>query len=227
MYFVTYCAHRLNLAFSTINTYLYGIKNWQIGYGFLTYLRIRQVSPCGDLKGYQQGLKNSGQGLQELGYLLQLISCRYWCHLSIGAVLGYLRTKCFWQPSPWLFMGFYVVGNSRPQAPVFSLLPDIWLFRDVIFYPTFNSPLYMTVCCKFSKTDPFGRGHTLCLFSTHTLTCPVAAMKKYLSLKKYDPHAPLLYLGDGTPLTRAKFVKMLRSVLQKLGFQPTIYVGQF
>ena len=34
MYFVTYCAHRFNLAFSTINTYLYGIRNWQIGYGY-------------------------------------------------------------------------------------------------------------------------------------------------------------------------------------------------
>ena len=95
----------------------------------------------------------------------------------------------------------------------------------MIFYHTFNSPLYMTVRCKFSKTDPFGGGHTLYLFSTHTHTCPVAGMKKYLSLKKYDPHAPLLCVGDGTPLACSKCVKMLRSVLQKLGFQPTIYTG--
>ena len=31
MYFVTYCAQRLNLEFSTIHTYLYVIRNWQIG----------------------------------------------------------------------------------------------------------------------------------------------------------------------------------------------------
>ena len=79
--------------------------------------------------------------------------------------------------------------------------------------------MYMTVCCKFSKTDPFGRGHTLHLFSTHT------HIKKYLLLTKYDPHAPLLCLGDGTPLTHSKFVKMLCSVLQELGFQAAIYAG--
>ena len=93
------------------------------------------------------------------------------------------------------------------------------------FYPTFNSPFYMTVHCKFSKTGSFGGGHTLYLFSTHTLTCPVAAMKKYFSLKKHDPLAPLLCLEDGTTLTHSKFVKTLYSVLQKLGFQPTIYTG--
>ena len=118
-----------------------------------------------------------------------------------------------------MLWGIYV-----PKHQCFLCLPTSGC-SECDFYPTFNSPLYMTVCCKFSKTYPFGRGHTLYLFSTHTLTCPVAAMKKCLSLKKYDPHAPLLCLGDGTPLTCSKFVKMLRSVLQKLGFQPTIYTG--
>ena len=123
------------------------------------------------------------------------------------------------------FYGFLCCGEfTSPSTSAFSACRHLAV-QNVIFYPTFNSPLYKTVRCKFSKTYPFGRGHTLYLFSTHTLTCPVAAMKKCLSLKKYDPHAPLLCLGDGTPLTCLKFVKMLRSVLQKLGFQPTIYAG--
>ena len=123
------------------------------------------------------------------------------------------------------FYRFLCCGEfTSPITSAFSACRHLAV-QDVIFYPTFNSPLYMTVRCKFSKTDPFWRRHTLYLFSTHTLTCPVAAMKKYLSLKKYDPHVPLLCLGDGTSLTHSKFVRMLRSVLQKLGFQPTIYAG--
>ena len=50
-------------------------------------------------------------------------------------------------------------------------------------------------------------------------------MKRHLSLKKYDPHGPLLCLGYGISLIHSKFVQMLHFVLEKLGFQPTIYPG--
>ena len=141
-------------------------------------------------------------------------------------LVSFIHRGCFGVPEDQMFLaaitlafyGFLHCGEfTSPSTSAFSACRHLAV-QDVIFYPTFNSPLYMTVCCKFSKTDPFGRGHTLYLFSTHTLTCPVAAMKKYLSLKKYDLNAPLLCLGNGIPLTRSKFVKMLHSVLQKLGF---------
>ena len=83
----------------------------------------------------------------------------------------------------------------------------------------------MTIRYQFSKTNLFGRAYAVYLFSTHTLTCPVAAMKRHLSLKKYDPHGPLLCLGYGISLIHSKFVQMLHFVLKKLGFQPTIYPG--
>ena len=41
MCFVIYYAQGLNLAFFTIDTYLYGIRNWHIGMVSLTHLRIR------------------------------------------------------------------------------------------------------------------------------------------------------------------------------------------
>ena len=210
MYFVTYCAHRLNLAFSTINTYLYGIRNWQI------------PDPLRQLERVLTGIKKLRSGATRVRLPITID--------IMWLLVSFIHRGCFGVPEDQLFLaaitlafyGFLCCGEfTSPSTSAFSARRHLAV-QDVIFYPTFNSPSYMTVRCKFSKTDPFGRGHTLYLFSTHTLTCPVAAMKTYLSLKKY---APLLCLEDGTPLTRSKFVKMLCSILQKLGFQPTIYAG--
>ena len=41
MYFVTYCAHRLNLAtFTTVNTYLYRLGTGRLGLVSLSHIRI-------------------------------------------------------------------------------------------------------------------------------------------------------------------------------------------
>ena len=225
MYFVTYCAHRLNLAFSAINTYLYGIRNWQVGYGFPDPLKDSIGKPLRRLERVLTGIKKLRPGAtrDRLPITIDIM----WLLVS------FIHKGCFGVPEDQMFLaaitlafyGFLRCGEfTSPSTSAFSARRHLAV-QDVTFYPTFNSPSYMTVRCKFSKTNPFGRGHTLYLFSTHTLTCPVAAMKMYLSLRKYDPHAPLLCLGDGTPLTCSKFVTMLHSVLQKLGFQPTIYAG--
>ena len=225
MYFVTYCAHRLNLAFSTINTYLYGIRNWQIVYGFPDPLKDSIGKPLRRLERVLTGIKKLRPGVTRVRLPITIDIMQLLVSFIHRGCFGVPENQMFLAAITLAFYGFLCCGEfTSPSTSTFSARRRLAI-QDVIFYPTFNSPLYMTVRCKFSKTDSFGRGHTLYLFSTHTLTCPVAAMKKYLSLNKYDPHAPLLCLGDGTPLTRSKFVKMLRSVLQKLGFQPTIYAG--
>ena len=84
---------------------------------------------------------------------------------------------------------------------------------------------YMTIRFKYSKTDPFGKGHTVTLAARNTLTCPVQAMRHYLKLKSYHAQSPLFLLADGTVLTRVKFVTSLRCLLTKVGLQAELYAG--
>ena len=55
---------------------------------------------------------------------------------------------------------FTLWGIHIPKHKWFLCLPTSSC-SGCDFYPTFNSPLYMTIHCQFSKTNLFGRGHTL------------------------------------------------------------------
>ena len=123
------------------------------------------------------------------------------------------------------FFGFLRCGEfTAPSASCFSSSKHLAL-KDAIFYPSFRNPSFMTLRFKYSKTDPFGKGHVVTLFCTPTGTCPVTAMQVYLSMRAYQPESPLLSLADGTPLTRTKFVMMLRTVLSKVGLNEDLYAG--
>ena len=97
--------------------------------------------------------------------------------------------------------------------------------QDVIFYPTMEEAAYMTIRFKYSKPDPFGKGHTVTLHATNTLTCPVQAMRHYLKLRSYHAQSLLFLLADGMVLTRFKFVTSLRCLLTKAGLQAELHAG--
>ena len=83
----------------------------------------------------------------------------------------------------------------------------------------------MTIRFKYSKADPFGKGHIVTLHATNTLTCPVQAMRHYLKLRSYHAQSPLFLLADGTVLTRFKFITSLRCLPAKVGLQAELYAG--
>ena len=96
---------------------------------------------------------------------------------------------------------------------------------DVIFYPEFAHPAYMTVLFKYSKTDPFGKGHVVTLHATKTLTCPVKVMRQYLHIRIYESQCPLFLFADGTVLTCSRFISCLHSLLEKVGLKADLYAG--
>ena len=97
--------------------------------------------------------------------------------------------------------------------------------QDVIFYPTMDEAAYMTIRRKYSKTDPFGKGHAVTMHATNTLTCPVQAMRHYLKLRSYHAQSPLFLLADGTALSHFKFFTSLRCLLTKVGLRAELYAG--
>ena len=120
----------------------------------------------------------------------------------------------------FLHCGEFTVTSQAAFRPHRSLC-----MQDIVFYPTMDSPDYMTVRFKFSKTDPFGKGHTVTIHTTHTLTCPVRAIGQYLRARQYRPDVPILVLADGTILIRSKFINKTRVLLTKVGLRAELYAG--
>ena len=119
----------------------------------------------------------------------------------------------------FLRCGEFTVTSQAAFSPHRSLC-----MQDIVFYPTMDSPDYMTVRFKFSKTDPFGKGHIVTIHTTYTLTCPVRAMSQYLRARQYRPDVPIFVSADGTILTRSKFINKTRVLLRRALRQSSMLV---
>ena len=107
------------------------------------------------------------------------------------------------------FYGFLKCGEfTVPSGAAYRPLRHLSM-QDVVFYPSFYNPTYMTVHFKYSETDPFRKGHVVTLHVTNTLTCPVRAMKQYLETRTFDLYGPLFLFADGSALTRCQFIRYL------------------
>ena len=87
------------------------------------------------------------------------------------------------------------------------------------------TPSLAQLVIKASKTDPFRRSCTVTVGATHTSTCPVSALEKYLALANHPPHSPLFQFQDGSYLTRPTLTAHLRSLLQSAGSDPSTFAS--
>lgn len=78
---------------------------------------------------------------------------------------------------------------------------------------------------RHSKTDQLFKGsHIVIGRSQRRVICPCKAMLLHLARRQRDPaHAPLFRCRNGTPLSRAKFVELLKKVVQLSGLNPDHY----
>ena len=71
------------------------------------------------------------------------------------------------------FFGFLRIGELTCNS---TFDPKLHLMnRDITFMPR-NSPQYMLVRLKVSKTDPFRQGQTIVIGKTNSPLCPISAM---------------------------------------------------
>ena len=87
-----------------------------------------------------------------------------------------------------------------------------------------HNPTYLVVQLRGSKTDPFGRGHTLYIGSTRSRICPVTAVLAYLAIRP-RPQGPLFLHADGSPLTRSQLIAEVWAALQGSGLDLSWYTG--
>ena len=80
------------------------------------------------------------------------------------------------------------------------------------------------VVLKRSKTDQFGRGTQVYLGSTSDELCPVRAVQSYVAMRGTSPGA-FSCSAEGTPLTKARFVELVRLALARVGVPLSGYSG--
>ena len=225
MYFAAHCAGFRGLAPGTIHNYLYGIRNWYIMRGLQDPLKHSNGQPLYRLSRVFRGIKKCHQlhakkrlpiTIQILRALVDMFSSGCFGLTEDCMMLAVVNLAFF----GFLRCGEFTVLRSDQFDPSRNLL-----VKDVTFYPNHLQPTYMTVRLKYSKADPFGRGHIVTLYKTNTTTCPVKAMQQYLNSRRLSLDQPLFLTRGDLPLTRPYFLSLLRESLAKLGVSPLSYAG--
>ena len=96
MYFVTYCAHRFNLEFSTIDTYLYGIRKWQIEYGFHDPLKDSIGKPLWHLERVLTGINKLKPGATRVRLPITID--------IMWLLVSFIHRGCFGVPEDQMFL---------------------------------------------------------------------------------------------------------------------------
>ncbi len=113
-----------------------------------------------------------------------------------------------------------------PSAKSFD--PEVHLCSGDVNVDSRESPSYLEVKIKASKTDIFCKGVTVVLGVSGADICPVAAILSYmaqLKLRAAAQQSPFFTCSDGSPLTKDRFVKEIRVALSAAGIAAEHYAG--
>ena len=130
-------------------------------------------------------------------------------------------TRMVWAACCLGFFAFLRVGEFTVPDDT-SYDSGVHLSFGDIAIDDLNIPTVLQVSIKQSKTDPFRNGVTLYIGRTGMDLCPVAAMLSYLELRGGQP-GPLFRLRNQKPLTRPRFVAMVREALRQSGLNEKQY----
>ena len=122
-------------------------------------------------------------------------------------------------------LGFYAFLRSGEfTCPSRSTYVPSMLSPTDITVDTHSNPSFITVTLRASKTDIWGKGHTLYVGATGSYICPVAAVLSYLAIRPSSP-SPLFIHEEGRPLSRTTLVSEVRLALQSTGWDISRFNG--
>ena len=146
------------------------------------------------------------------------------------------RIRSLWDSSPkrveyvlpWAavtlcFFGFFRSGEiTVPSREAFD--PQVHLSWGDVAIDDRNNPQAVRVHLRRSKTDQFRNGIDIVIGRTGDSLCPVAAVCAFMVRRGSSP-GPFFMFPDGTPLTKARFVNVVRTALQELGLPQEQFAG--
>ena len=134
--------------------------------------------------------------------LLNLIGCKLW-----NSSYHFMDKIMIWAAMTTAFHGFlrvseYTASHVKKYNPLTTLC-----YEDV----STQSPTFISILIKASKTDPFRQGVTIQLYRNNSPLCPVTALTKFLSTHP-TRSGPLFVWHDGRFLTRSGLASILNKI---------------
>jgi hypothetical protein len=223
-YFVAYCVQR-NLRYTTIKQYLAGIRHFYVAYGVPTPLCAPASLSC--LQLILRGVKKSQTSSRATRLPITFPILTRLTQAFVSGVPGSYDGIMLAAALSMAFFGFLRCGEFTVGSPVYYPRGDACCLRIADIHFSGDGTSFILHLPQ-SKTDVFREGCNLILHSTANAVCPVQLMSKYLSIRTRAGAAesdPLFLTSQGRIMNRSFFVSSLKSVLERLGFNPALYNG--
>ena len=129
--------------------------------------------------------------------------------------------RLLWATAAVCFFGFFRAGEiTVPSASAFDARINL-SWGDVSIREDGRA---LRVFLKRSKTDQYGRGTEVFIGSTGDELCPVHAVRSYVARRGDSPGA-FFCSAEGVPLSKSRFVELVRSALTRAGVPIAGYSG--
>ena len=221
--FVTYMADE-SLQYRTIKVYLSGLRFCQIRAGLGDPFQGPQ-SHMPRLEYVLKGVKHvqaqtGGGGRARLPITPAILRKLKGVWVESG---GDRDTKLIWAACCLCFFAFLRAGEmTTPDKGGYD--PAVHLSFEDVAIDDPQRPSFVRLTLKQSKTDPFRKGVDLYVGRTGSDLSPVAALLSYL-LCRGSTAGPLFVFASGRPLTRKRFVELVRAALARTEVDQRKYCG--
>ena len=85
-------------------------------------------------------------------------------------------------------------------------------------------PKVLKIHLRVSKCDQFGKGEDVYISKLQSSRCPVTAVIEFM-MARGDKPGPFFLTYEGSPLMKQKFVAEVRSALDVLGYNQSVFAG--
>ena len=220
-YFVTFLAQE-GVSPATIRTYLAAVRHAQVTRGLP---EPRESSSLPRLRLVQNGVRRvraeSGNTQPSRLPITPSILRRIRPPALDRTGTASYEEVLLWAASTICFFGFFRAGEiTVPMASSFDSAVHL-TWGDVAIS---DDDAMLRVFLKRSKTDQYGRGVEIFVGRTGDNLCPVEAVRVYASRRGTSAGAFFCFSG-GAPLSKSRFVAMVRSALARAGVPVSDYSG--
>ena len=133
------------------------------------------------------------------------------------------NTTVLWAACSVCSFGFFRAGEiTVPTKHGFN--PRSHLTWGDVSVDNIREPSCIKFHLRISKCEQLGRGVDVFIGRVNDPICPVVACSWYIALNGPRP-GPFFWFEDGSPLTKACFVQLVKEVVSEMGLDAELYSG--
>ena len=126
-----------------------------------------------------------------------------------------------WAVSATAFFGFFRLGKLLLESPA-HFMPTTKLAWGDVSVDSHTDPKMIQIHLKVSKCDQMGAGSNIVVGHVDSPLCPVSVILKYIEIQGDRP-GPFFMDSSHQALTKQRFIRHIRDILNSLGLQQDQY----